>query len=207
VVQPAIGIDESETAAGDAAAARVIEAPHFLFVGRLLYWKGLHLALHALARARRSIPDVRLKIIGSGEDRGWLEAQARAAGVMDLVEWISSTPHDEITREYGRSLALVFPSLHDSGGMVVLEALAAGLPVVCLDLGGPGLIATPDCALVVAAREVDQAGVVEALAAAMIRIATDAGLRARLAGHAVHRVREFTWDRAADHLYGRFVCG
>jgi len=95
----------------------------------------------------------------------------------------------------------VFPSLHDSGGMVVLEALAAGLPVICLDLGGPGTIATEDCAVVVPARTADEASVVEALADGMIRIATDPAFRARLAENAVLRARQLTWDRAADHLY------
>jgi glycosyltransferase involved in cell wall biosynthesis len=200
VIQPAIGID-----AGEIQARRCNEpaAPHFLFVGRLLYWKGLHLVFRAMARARVALPHIRLKIIGAGEDRAWLEAQARAAGVMDLLEWIASIPHAEIAREYGQSLALVFPSLHDSGGMVVLEALAAGLPVICLDLGGPGAIATPDCAIVVPARNSDETSVVEALALGMIRIATEPAFRARLEINAVNRARQLTWDRAADHLYAR----
>jgi glycosyltransferase involved in cell wall biosynthesis len=201
VVQLAIGIAEEEIQrkTGNAPAA-----PHFLFVGRLIYWKGLQLAFRALAQARRSLPDIKLKIIGTGEDRGWLEAQARAAEVTDLLEWVSSTPHAEMGREYARSLALVFPSLHDSGGMVVLEALAAGLPVICLDLGGPGTIATPDCAIAVPARQSGEASIVEALRNAMIRIATDPAFRARLAGNAANRAQQLTWDRAADHLYARF---
>lgn len=198
VVQPAIGIDESEISV---SSGEETSAPRFLFVGRLLYWKGLHLAIRAMAQVRDSLPDVRLKIIGTGEDREWLESQGRAAGIADLLEWLPSKPHAEIAGEYRRNHALVFPSLHDSGGMVVLEALAAGLPVVCLDLGGPGTIATPDCAVIVAARRSNEVAIVDALARAMIRLATDAGFRARLATHAVHRARELTWDRAADHLY------
>jgi glycosyltransferase involved in cell wall biosynthesis len=199
IVQLAIGIDDAEIHPHESDKLR---APQFLFVGRLLYWKGLHLAFRALAQARRSLPNARLKIIGAGEDRTWLEDQARAAGVMDLLEWVASTPHTEIAREYTQSAALVFPSLHDSGGMVVLEALAAGLPVVCLDLGGPGTIATADCAIVVSARKARQEAAVEALADGMIRVATDAALRARLAANAVNRAKQLTWDRAADHLYG-----
>jgi len=198
VVQPAIGIDDSEI---DAFSGEEAPAPHFLFVARLLYWKGLHLAIRAMAQVRTSLPDARLKIIGTGEDRAWLESEARAAGVMDLLEWIPSKPHAEIADEYRRSLALVFPSLHDSGGMVVLEALAAGLPVICLDLGGPGTIATSDCGVIVGARRSNEAAIVDALAQAMIRVATDAGFRARLAANAPERARQFTWDRAADHLY------
>jgi len=200
VVQPAIGIDEAEI---QPLSCQPPVAPHFLFVGRLLYWKGLHLAFGALARVRRSLPGVRLKIIGTGEDRAWLEAQARKAGVMDLLEWVSCTPHAEIAREYSQSLALVFPSLHDSGGMVVLEALAAGLPVICLDLGGPGAIATADSSIVIPARQRDEAAVVEDLANGMVHIANDPVLRARMASNAVVRAKQLTWDRAADHLYAR----
>jgi glycosyltransferase involved in cell wall biosynthesis len=198
VVQLAIGIEEAQILAQPCDPP---PAAHFLFVGRLLYWKGLHLAFRALARVRRSLPQARLKIIGTGEDRAWLEAQAREAGVMDLLDWVASTPHEDMADEYSRSLALVFPSLHDSGGMVVLEALAAGLPVFCLDLGGPGTIATPDCAIVVPSRECGEDSIVESLANGMIRIATDAAFRARLAANALHRARELTWDQAAEHLY------
>ncbi len=205
VVQPAIGIEPSEIHAQGPPDLTVLEtwdcAPHFLFVGRLLYWKGLHLAIAAMARVRRLLPEVRLKIIGTGDDREWLESQARAAGVVDLLDWVPSTPHAEIAAEYRHSLALVFPSLHDSGGMVVLEALAAGLPVVCLDLGGPGTIATAGCAVIVAARQAGEAAIIDALAQAMIRLATDAGFRARCAANAVQRARQLTWDRAVDHLY------
>ena len=200
VVQPAIGIDETEIHPPSCSPP---VARHFLFVGRLLYWKGLHLAFGALARARRSLPDITLKIIGTGKDRAWLEAQARHAGVTDLLDWVSSTPHAEIACEYNRSLALVFPSLHDSGGMVVLEALAAGLPVICLDLGGPGAIATADSSIVIPARQRDEASVIEALADGMIRIAKDPAFRERMVINAVSRARELTWDRAADHLYAK----
>jgi len=198
VVQPAIGIDTSEI---HAPSPEEPIAPHFLYVGRLLYWKGLHLGLRALAELRRTVPDVPFKIIGTGDDRAWLEDQARECGVMDLLEWAGPMPHAEIAREYRQSLALVFPSLHDSGGLVVLEALAAGLPVVCLDLGGPGTIVDADCAVIVPARHAGQGAIVEALAQAMIRLATDSAFRARLASNAINRANQLTWDRAADNLY------
>ena len=198
VVQPAIGLDEAEI--HEPSCDEPI-APHFLYVGRLVYWKGLHLALRALAQTRRSLPNVRLKIIGTGDDRVWLESQARACGVQDVLEWVRSTPHAEIAREFRRSLALVFPSLHDSGGMVVLEAFAAGLPVVCLDLGGPGYLATSDCAVVIPTQQAKESTVIDGLAQAMIRLATEPAFRTRLAGSAIDRAKELTWDRAAENLY------
>jgi len=200
VVQLAIGIEEAELLATPCQAPAL---PRLLFVGRLLYWKGLHLALRALAEARPSLPGIRLTIVGSGEDRSWLEAEAQAARVTDLLDWVASKPHDEMIREYCHSTCLVFPSLHDSGGMVVLEALAVGLPVVCLDLGGPGTIASPECALIVPARASTPEEVVRRLAEAMIRIAMDGSLRTRLSANAVQRARQLTWDRAVENLYAQ----
>jgi glycosyltransferase involved in cell wall biosynthesis len=198
IVQPTIGINPSEIVTAHEAP---ILQPQLLFIGRLLYWKGLHLVLRALAEVRESIPHVRLKIIGSGSDRAWLQAVAREARVSDLVEWVSEKPHDEIRQEYRRSLAFVFPSLHDSGGMVVLEALAAGVPVICLDLGGPGAIVRSSCGIVVTSQNASEASVVESLATAMIRLATDSSYRAHLSANAVVRAHQMTWDAAAQSLY------
>lgn len=198
MVQLAIGIDESEIVGNP---AKELAGTQFLFIGRLLYWKGLHLAFRALAEVRQSAPGVRFKIIGTGADRAWLEAQAVKAGVMDILEWVASAPHSEVGREYQKSLTLVFPSLHDSGGMVVLEALAAGVPVICLDLGGPGAIATTACAVVIPSQDETESAVVHALAEAMIRLAGDSELRARLSAAAIERAHELTWDQAAHALY------
>jgi glycosyltransferase involved in cell wall biosynthesis len=85
--------------------------------------------------------------------------------------------------------------------MVVLEAFAVGLPVVCLDLGGPGHLARPDCAFVIPARQAGESAIIDGLAQAMIRLATDPGFRAHLADNAINRAKQLTWDRAAENLY------
>ena len=202
VVQRAIGIDRDEI-----VASHEPETPihRFLYVGRLLYWKGLHLALRALKEVRRNIPDVTLRVIGDGNDRAWLLRIAQEEGVSNLVEWTGAKPHKEIWREYRESVALIFPSLHDSGGMVVIEALAAGLPVVCLDRGGPGSIVNASCGVVVETGERDEMTVVEAVAGAMTSICADRDYRNKLAENAPTRAAELTWDAAADALYSAAI--
>jgi glycosyltransferase involved in cell wall biosynthesis len=203
VVQRAIGINESEIEAEVACEVEI--RPQFLYVGRLLYWKGLHLVFRALAQVRQSIPNVRLKVIGEGADRGWLEKVARDANVAELIEWTAAKPRNEIWQEYRKSQAFVFPSLHDSGGMVVLEALAAGLPVVSLNLGGPGSIVNSSCGVVVEARETTEDEVIKKVAKSMIDIAGDARLRARMSAGAVTRARQTTWSAAVAALYSSMV--
>ena len=198
VVQRTIGIDKAEIGALRASST---SKHQFLYVGRLLYWKGLHLAIRALKKVRQFIPDVKLRVIGDGNDRDWLSRVTEDEGVRDLVEWIREKPHGEIWREYGESIALVFPSLHDSGGMVVLEALAAGLPVICLDLGGPGSMVDASCGVVVGTGQRDEGIVIEGLANAMVSVCSDPGYRNRLSRNAPGRAAEMTWDAAADALY------
>jgi glycosyltransferase involved in cell wall biosynthesis len=111
--------------------------PTMLFVGRLLPLKGVSLAIRTLAL----LPEWELLICGDGPDRRRLEALAHRAGVADRVRFLGWISRNETRRLVeGSGDVLIFPSLHDEGGFAVAEALAAGLPVVCLDRGGPPVL-------------------------------------------------------------------
>ena len=112
--------------------------PVALFAGRLLPWKGLSLALRALELG----PDWRLVVFGSGPDLGRLRRLAHRYGVAHRAEFRGWQPREEVLRAMrDEANVLLFPSLHDEAGWVVAEALACGLPVVCLDHGGPPVVA------------------------------------------------------------------
>jgi glycosyltransferase involved in cell wall biosynthesis len=177
--------------------------PHFLFAGRLLYWKGIHLALRALAQLRAQMPGARLTIAGTGPDRAWLERLARKLDLNDAVDWRGWLPREEVLRTYASHTAFVFPSLHDSGGTVVMEAIAQGLPVLCLDLGGPGAILPDGCGMKIPARGRTEDEVIADLAAAMTSLATDPSLRKRLAENALEAARRMTWSALVAHTYAQ----
>lgn len=169
----------------------------FLSAGRLLHWKGFHLGLEAFARA--GLRDAEYWIVGEGPDEARLRALAGRLGIARQVRFWGRLSRDETLARMGESHVLVHPSLHDSGGFVCLEAMAARRPVVCLDLGGPGVLVTPETGAPIAA-EIPAAAVHD-LARAMRRLAADAGLRARMgeAGH--RRVRsDFTWPAKIARL-------
>ncbi len=193
IVQAAAGVEEDEIAAAPQSHP---PAARFLFVGTLRYESGLHLALSALARVRRELPHATLRVVGKGDGEDWLRNCAIADGVMSAVEWSSTTASGELAEAYRGSVALVSPGFHDSGSGV-LQALAAGLPVICLDLGGPGEATTSDCACVVKTEHASEAAVVRSMAEAMILLATNPMLRARFSANALVRAHQLTWDRAA----------
>lgn len=108
-----------------------------LFAARLLAWKGGELAIRAIAE----LPSWRMIVCGDGPDRRRLEALAEELGATDRIEWRGWLSRDGVEVAM-REEADVFllPSLHDEGSAAVVEAMFAGLPVVCLRHGGPALL-------------------------------------------------------------------
>jgi glycosyltransferase involved in cell wall biosynthesis len=112
--------------------------PIALFVGRLLTWKGLLLAIEAFAQV--DVPGSRLVIVGDGPARSLIAQRVRTLGLEDRVDLTGSLPRNQVLGLMAEASCLLFPSFHDSAGFVVSEALSLGTPVVCLDHGGPGTL-------------------------------------------------------------------
>ena len=120
--------------------ARAREGRTALFVGRLQAWKGVWLAIRAVALA----PGWRLEVCGGGPDERRLRRVAERLGVADRVLFRGWTDHEDVRRLMREEAdVLLIPSLHDDGPTVAAEALSEGLPIVCLDRGGPPVVGGP----------------------------------------------------------------
>ena len=171
----------------------------FMSVGRLLEWKGFQLGLRAFAKA--DIADSEYWIVGDGPARAKLERDAKRLRVEDRVTFWGSVERAHVLNLLSQCHALVHPSLHDSGGWVCLEAMAAGRPVICLDWGGPGFQVTGETGFMIRPRSPDQT--VDELSSAMRACYDDAKAMASMSRNARKRVREkFTWAVKADMLSG-----
>ncbi|WP_230772197.1 glycosyltransferase family 4 protein [Sphingomonas sp. Leaf4] len=171
-----------------------------LFAGRLLYWKGAELLADALAQLDRPGVQVEVVVIGRGvRERAVRERFGRLTHIRADVR--GAVPQPELFAAYRDADLFVFPSLHDSSGNVVLEAMTFGLPVICLNLGGPPLL-VGDTGVVVSARDAGYALVVDRLATAIAALIADPdALRAR-ASQAQSRAASFSWDAAVRNGYG-----
>lgn len=110
-----------------------------VFAGRLLAWKGAALAIETIADP--AAEGWRLTILGEGYERRRLQRLVKTLGVADRVDFLGHLPRDRTLDTLASADALLFPSMHDQAGWIVGEASAMGLPVVCLDLGGPPTLA------------------------------------------------------------------
>ena len=195
-VYPAIGITQEDLDVFDALASRDADRVRFLSIGQLIHWKGFDLGLAAFARA--NLEDAEYWLVGDGPERARLEALAARLDIQDNVRFVGQKTRTETLRILGQADVLVHPSLHESGGLVCLEALAARRPVICLDWGGPAIQVADGTGIRVAVRDAEQ--VTADLANAMKRLAADANLRAAM-GRAGRRHVEahYLWPRKVEH--------
>jgi glycosyltransferase involved in cell wall biosynthesis len=117
----------------ETAAEETNEEPgYFLFVGRLRIRKGVEVLLEALC----GLPDARLLIAGDGEHRAALEGRAAELDLTDRVRFLGRCGGGRVRGLLGGARALVVPSIYEGMPLVVLEAMAAGLPVVASRVSG-----------------------------------------------------------------------
>ena len=173
----------------------------FLFVGRLICWKGMHLGLPAFAKVVQNTPSSRLTILGQGpEERRWRQLASRL-GIAQNIDWFHWMEWEQLIESYRSHDALLFPSLHDSGGQVVLEAMSYGLPVVCLDLGGPGQIVDDTCGRVISTVGASRRQVIAGLSNAMIELTDDHAQLKRISRGAMDASRKFLWKDLVGKVY------
>ncbi|HTL06116.1 MAG TPA: glycosyltransferase family 4 protein [Gemmatimonadales bacterium] len=176
---PAAGLDRTQSAT-------------FLYVGRLKRYKGVEVALRALALARRERPELSLDIAGSGDDA---ERLRRLAGELELGEAVRF--HGFVTEEHKRRLfrttwANLFPSPKEGWGLTVMEAAACGTPSLASD--SPGL---RDSVQHGSTGYLVPHGDPAALAARMLELAGDPVKVAELGAAARRAALAWSWDDAA----------
>ena len=113
---------------------------HLLYVGRFTEQKGVGVLLQAMAILRQKRDDVRLTLIGGGEKTGRAAVfyrQTEALGLRDCVEFFDEVPWSQIPRYMNAADVFVLPSFYESFGLVLVEAMACGLPLVATRCGGP----------------------------------------------------------------------
>jgi glycosyltransferase involved in cell wall biosynthesis len=164
-------------------------APTVVAAARLAPVKRFALLLDAAATARRRIPDLRVRIVGDGPERGPLEQWIRAHGAEDWVTLVGFVPREELRDEYSRAWVVASASVAEGWGLALTEAAACGTPAVATDIRGhrssvvdgvTGLLAPP-----------------ERLGDRLADVLADPALRESLAAAALTRARSLTWDASA----------
>lgn len=127
-----------------------------LFVGRLIPVKGLDMLLRAVAGVRRTGQPVHLDVVGDGPMRTDWTALAASLGIDDYVTFHGHVPQKDVPRLMADCHVFCLPSVRESGGAVLLEAMASARPVIALDFGGPSEIVDANVGALLPMRQPDQ---------------------------------------------------
>lgn len=176
-----------------------------LYVGRFLYWKGIHLALKAFAQLHQKIPQARFTLIGAGCQQAWLQKLASQLDIEEVVDWIPWMEQKQLSSAYLQHDVLLFPSLHDTSPNVILESFHHGLPIVCLDLGGSGVMVNDTCGRVIETNGLRESEVILALSSALVELAENSELRQDLSKGALARATKFTFKDVVEQIYREFT--
>jgi glycosyltransferase involved in cell wall biosynthesis len=169
-----------------------------LWAGRLRAWKGLPLLLKALA----SLPGTcryTLRILGQGKCESRWRRLADRLGIGPHIEWAGWSPdHRNQLPHYDWADAFAFTSLRDTSGTGLLEALAAGAPIIGLDHQGAADLMTPECAIAIPVTSPAKA--IDGFRDAIERLTRDAELHSSLSAGAVRRAYDYSWVKQWDFL-------
>jgi 1,2-diacylglycerol 3-alpha-glucosyltransferase len=194
------GISLEKFRAGDGAAFRErygieAERPTLVHVGRVAFEKNIDFLLQVLDRVRQELPDVLLIIAGEGPAEGRLRATAWQLGLERNVLWVGYLSRaEELLDCYSAGDVFVFASRTETQGLVLLEAMALGVPVVStavmgtrdlLDAGRGALVAEEDAS---------------DFSAKVVRLLRDRGLRERLSAEGRECAQDWSARRMAAHM-------
>ena len=198
-ILPEIGLLDEEVAALNTFREPGNQPIRFISLGRLLHWKGFYLGLKAFATAQ--LPNAEYWVVGDGPERATLQKIVDAHGLTSQVKFWGFLPREQALEKLEQCDVLVHPSLHDSGGWVCIEAMAAGRPVICLQLGGPAVQVTAETGFKVAARTPEQA--IRDMASAMKTLAASPELLSRMSAAGKQLVHEnYSWSVVGEKLNG-----
>lgn len=198
-IKPVILLDCGLNAIGNGSSPRNrTNGPlRILWCGKFQHHKGLPLLIQALSQMPPEV-QYELRILGAGPmERRW-QGMARARGVESQCQWLGWLKQDEVMRQYDWADVLVFTSLRETSGNVILEALSRGLPVICLDHQGPGDIVTQDCGVKILVSTPTR--VIKSLRDTLCTLAEERARLHLMSGFALTRAREYLWNDNGEQM-------
>lgn len=191
-----------ESRVADARAGRPMRPLRLFWSGELQTRKALPVLLRALAKVGANV-QWQLDVLGDGPMRERWEGQAARLGLGERVQFLGRVPFSAAVEEMHSADVLCFTSLRDTSGNVVLEALAAGVPVICFDHQGARDMVTDGCGCKLPVSSPAQA--FSDWARAIEMLAADPDRLLRLSKGATERARDFLWSQNHETINSAYL--
>ncbi|MEM1989651.1 MAG: glycosyltransferase family 4 protein [Candidatus Bathyarchaeia archaeon] len=196
-----IGIDPSiiENFRGEKCRSKERQQFTIYTTGRLVHWKGYDLLIEAFAKFLREYKNAKLLIGGKGPMESWLRYLVKNLGLEKYVQFLGYLSYDSVLKQIAEADVFCLLTLRDGPPVVLLEAMAIGTPVICLDLYGAGQLVPDEAGVKIKAINPQQ--VIEDVTKALLKLANDPIWRSTLSKYAVeYTLRAHRWDHIGDQI-------
>lgn len=169
------------------------KVPLVLYLGRLKYYKSLHVFIKAARNILEKMPSVQFVIAGDGEEKEKLVDMTKKLSIYDKVKFVGKVSEEEKIRLYQQAWVFVNPSFMEGWGITTIEANACGTPVVASDV--PGLrdsVNNPHSGILV------PYGSINEFTVQITKLLKDDSLRAKMSIEAMYWAKQFEWESSAD---------
>lgn len=166
-----------------------------IFVGTLRPVKGLNYLIKAMSIIHKKSSDVNLLIVGDGPDREKLQTLVQDLNLQDCIFFAGRVSNDKIPEYMAQADIFALPSLSESFGIVNIEAMASGLPIVTTNVGGlPEIVKNGENGFVVESKNP------EAFAEKILLILNNSELEEKISERNREKAKEYSWDKVVEKL-------
>lgn len=175
----------------------------FISTGRLLPSKNILSAIRSLQYLPKDL-DYEYFIIGSGNQKNEIEKEIITNNLSNKVRILDEMPRSGVLNELQKADIFLFPSLREGGSWALMEAMAIGLPVICLDWAGMKIITDNSCAIRLPVTNPEQ--MPKDMANAIVELVKDPNLRKRMGENGRKRIQDvFNWDVKGEFMEELFT--
>ena len=170
-----------------------------IFMGRFVGRKGMPLAIMGFAKAKKYLESIELVCIGDGPEKQKLQKLCSHLGISSSVKFTGRLERRKAWAAMTKGDIFLYPSLRDAVATVIIEAMGAGLPIICLDKTGPAQVLNHQTGVVIQPGNIQKT--VDSLASAIILLVSDPSLRQQMGKTAQKTAaKEHTWDVRAKAM-------
>jgi phosphatidylinositol alpha-mannosyltransferase len=174
--------------------------PSLLFVGHLSRLKGVDILIQAITILKSELPNIKLHFVGHG-NKYYFADLAKKEGIEKYVVFHGRVEHSMLPRYYKSADICVFPSRHEGFGIVILEAMASGIPIIASNIPSfQEIISNGKDGRLFKSEDAD------ALSKEIIALHHDPHLRKELSRNALEKVANYSWEKISDKYISLYKC-
>ena len=174
--------------------------PAILYLGHLTRRKGVDVLIQAIAKLRSELPDMKLHLVGSGYMNDF-QLLAKKKGIEKYVVFHGWAAYSMVPRYYKSADICVFPSRHEGFGIVILEAMASGIPIIASNIGSHReIVSNGKNGILFKPCDAD------ALSKAILAFYQDLDLRKKISHTALKTVVKYSWENIVERYVSLYRC-